>query len=68
MAEINPGEYVSFVRQGGIPVRIVRYDGIYVRVIRYGGKPVTFVPYGGTPVIIDRDANLPEDVQEQIGY
>ena len=55
------GEYVTFVRQGGIPVTIVR-------VISYGGKPVTFVRSGGVEISIDREAELPEFVKEEIGY
>jgi hypothetical protein len=69
MAEnLLTGEFVTFIPQGGLPVSIVRYGGIYVRVTRYGGKQVTHVPYGGTPITIDREAELPEDVKEQIGY
>jgi hypothetical protein len=62
------GEFVTFVPYGGLPVSIVRYGGIYVRVTRYGGKQVTYVPHGGTPITIDREAELPEDVKEQVGY
>jgi hypothetical protein len=62
------GEFVTFIPIGGLPVSIVRYGGVYVRVSRYGGKPVTFVPHGGKPISIDREAELPEDIKEQIGY
>jgi hypothetical protein len=69
MAEnLLTGEFITFIPRGGLPVSIVRYGGIYVRVTRYGGKQVTYVPYGGTPITIDREAELPEDVKEQIGY
>jgi hypothetical protein len=66
--QIHSGEYVSFVRQGGVPVTIVKYGGLYVRVISYGGKPVTFVRSGGTLISVDLEAELPEDVKEEIGY
>jgi hypothetical protein len=62
------GDFVTFVHFGGLPVSIVRYGGTYVRILRYGGKQVTYVPNGGTPITIDREAELPEDVKEQIGY
>jgi hypothetical protein len=39
-----------------------------VRVIRYEGKPVTFVKYGGTQIYIDREAELPEEIKEELGY
>jgi len=39
-----------------------------VRVIYQGGKPVTFVKYGGQPVTVDREAKLPQEIQEEIGY
>jgi hypothetical protein len=69
MAEnLLTGEFVTFIPHGGMPVSIVRYGGVYVRVTRYGGKQVTYVPYGGTPITIDREAELPEDVKEQISY
>ena len=66
--EFTPGEFVTFVRQGGIPVSIVRYGGTYVRVARYGGKQVTFVSYGGTPISVDKEAELPEDIKETLGF
>jgi len=66
--QIYAGEYVHFVRQGGIPVTIARYGGTYVRVSNYEGKPVTFVKYGGTPISVDNEAMLPEDVREELGY
>jgi hypothetical protein len=65
---IMSGEYVSFVREGGIPVTIVKYGGTYVRVTWSGGKQVRYVPYGGTPITVDREANLPEDIQRELGY
>lgn len=65
---ILSGEYITFVRQGGIPVTIVRGKGIFVRVASYGGKPVTFVRSGGVEISIDREAELPEFVKEEIGY
>ena len=69
MAEnLLTGEFVTFIPHGGLPVSIVHYGGVYVRVTRYGGKQVTYVPYGGTPITIDREAELPEEVKEQIGY
>lgn len=69
MAEdLLTGDFVTFVPHGGLAVSIVRYGGVYVRVTRYGGKQVTYVPYGGTPITIDREAELPEDVKELIGY
>jgi hypothetical protein len=66
--QVFSNDYVTFVRQGGIPVTIVRQGGIYVRVTSSGGKPVTYVKYGGKQITVDREANLPEDIQEQIGY
>ncbi len=66
--QIRSGEYISFVRQGGIPVTIVKYGGLYVRVVSYGGKPVTFVRSGGTPISVDMEAELPEEIKEEIGY
>jgi hypothetical protein len=66
--QVISGDYVTFVRQGGIPVTVARQGGVYVRVIRYGGKPVTYVKHGGALVTVDREAYLPEDVQEEIGY
>ena len=47
--QINPGEYVTFVRQGGIPVRVVRYGGTYVRLAYNGGRLVTVDQHGGIP-------------------
>jgi hypothetical protein len=38
--QIYPGDFVTFVRQGGIPVTIVRSGGAYVRVTTYGGKRI----------------------------
>jgi hypothetical protein len=69
MAEVfQPGEYVTFVRQGGIPVMVVRYGGAYVRVTPNGGKAVTHVRWGGTPVTVDNERYLPDEVKEDIGY
>jgi hypothetical protein len=69
MAEkLLTGDFVTFSPYGGLPVSIVRYGGTYVRVLRYGGKQVTYVPNGGTPITIDREAELPEEVKQQIGY
>ena len=69
MTEIfHVGEYVTFARQGGIPVTIVRVGGDYVRVTPSGGKPVTQVRWGGTPVTVDNERSLPEDVKKEIGY
>jgi hypothetical protein len=65
---ILPNEWVTFVRQGGVPVTIVRNGGAYVRVIAYGGKAVTHVRYGGIPVTVDSERLLPEDIKEEIGY
>jgi hypothetical protein len=65
--EIKPGEFVTFVRQGGIPVSIVRYGGTYVRIASSGGKLVTYASYGGTPVSVDREDQLPEDIKEMLG-
>ena len=67
-SQIASGDYVSFVSSGGTPVTVVRAGGIYVRVIHNGGKPVTFVRYGGTSVTVDREANLPQYIQEEINY
>lgn len=67
-ASVSSGEYVTFVRQGGIPVTLVRDRGTFVRVIGYGGKPVTLVRSGGVEISIDREAELPEFVKEEIGY
>ncbi len=66
--EIRSGEYITFVRYGGTPVSIVRQGGTFVRVTQYGGKPVTFVRSGGTPVFVERVAELPEEVKEELGY
>ena len=63
----TPGEFVTFVRQGGIPVSIVRYGGTFVRIARYGGRPVTFVSFGGTPISVDQESELPEDIKEILG-
>ncbi|HEX9013565.1 MAG TPA: hypothetical protein VF813_08620 [Anaerolineaceae bacterium] len=65
--EFNPGEFVTFTRQGGIPVSIVRYGGTFVRVARYGGKAVTFVQWGGTPITVDNERELPEEIKELLG-
>jgi hypothetical protein len=67
-ASIAAGEYVSFVSSGGTPVTVVRTGGIYVKVIHHGGKPVTFVRNGGMLITVDREANLPQHIQEEIGY
>ncbi len=65
--QLYSGDWISFVRQGGIPVTVVRYGGTYVRVTRFGGKEVTFVRNGGTLITVEDEALLPEDVKEQIG-
>ncbi len=65
---ISSGEYITFVRYGGIPVTIVRHGGTFVRVTSFGGKQVTYVRNGGTPIYVDREAELPEDVKEDLGY
>jgi len=62
--QIYSGDFVTFVRQGGIPVTIVRSGGTYVRVTNYGGKPETYVKYGGTPIFVDREAELSEEIKE----
>jgi hypothetical protein len=67
-ASIAAGETVSFVSSGGTPVTVVRTGGIYVNVTHHGGKPVTFVRNGGTLITVDREANLPQYIQEEIGY
>jgi hypothetical protein len=67
-APIAPGEYVSFVSAGGTPVTVVRTGGVYVRVIHHGGKAVTFVRNGGIQITVDSEANLPQYIQEEIGY
>jgi hypothetical protein len=67
-ASIGAGEIVSFVSSGGTPVTVVRTGGIYLRVIHSGGKPVTFVRNGGTLITVDREANLPQYIQEELGY
>jgi len=41
--ELRQGENVTFVRQGGIPVKVVRYGGTFVRLLPYGGTLVTAV-------------------------
>ncbi len=66
--EIRSGDYVTFVRQGGIPVSLVRYGGTYVRVTGSGGKPVTFVQYGGEPISVDDEKRLPEEIRELLGF
>jgi hypothetical protein len=66
--QIRSGEYITFVHQGGIPVTIVKYGGIYVRVTSYGGKAVTFVRSGGTLISIGMEAELPEEIKEELGY
>jgi hypothetical protein len=66
--QLSPGEYVTFVRQGELPVTVVRRGGTYVRILRYGGKPVTHIHSGGLLISVDREYELPEDVQEDIGY
>jgi hypothetical protein len=66
--EFFPGEFVTFVRQGGIPVSIVRYGGVYVRITRSGGKSVTFNQFGGTPITVDNERELPEEVREALGF
>jgi hypothetical protein len=66
--EIQSGEYITFVQDGGTPVTIVHFGGVFVRVISYGGKLVTCVQSGGTPISVDIEAELPEDVKEEIGY
>jgi hypothetical protein len=69
MAEIfRPGEFVTFVPQRGIPVRLVRYGGTYVRVSRAGGKPVTYSKFEGEPIMVDCEAELPEELKEIMGY
>jgi hypothetical protein len=69
MAEqVLSGEYVTFVRSGGIPVTIVRYGGTFVRVVFYGGKQVTYVRSGGQEISIPMEAELPEFVKEELGY
>ena len=64
----KPGEFITFVPQGGIPVRLVRYGGTYVRVLRTGGKAVTFSKYEGEPINVDRETDLPEELKEMLGY
>jgi hypothetical protein len=66
--EIRSGEYITFVRDGGVPVTIVHYGGVFVRVTSFGGKLVTCVKSGGTQISVDIEAELPEDVKEEIGY
>jgi len=67
-AQIFSNDYVSFIYQSGTPVTVVRHGGINVRVIYQGGKPVTFVRSGGIPITVDREANLPQWIQDEIGY
>jgi len=64
--QVNTGEYVTFIAYGGIPVTIVRYGGTFVRPVSYGGKRVTNVRYGGQQISIDREAELPEFVKEEL--
>jgi len=33
-----------------------------------GGKPITCIKYGGTQITVDREAKLPQELQEEIGY
>ena len=65
--EFKPGDFVTFVRQGGIPVTVVRYGGTYTRVARSGGKLVTHVRYAGTPITVDDEKQLPDDIKEDLG-
>ena len=65
---ITTGDNVTFVPYGGIQVTIVRDGGTFVRVLSYGGKQVTYVRSGGAPISIDREAELPEFVKEELGY
>jgi hypothetical protein len=44
--QIYSGDFVAFVRQGGIPVTI----------------------YGRTSIFVDREAELPEEIKEELGY
>lgn len=67
-SQIVAGDYVSFVSSGGTPVTILRTGGIFVKVIHHGGKPVTFVRKGGTLISVYSEANLPQYIQEEIGY
>lgn len=55
--QIYSGDFVAFVRQGGIPVTIVRSGGTYVRVTNYGG----------TSIFVDREAELPEEIKDELG-
>jgi hypothetical protein len=66
--QLQPGEYVTFVRQGGIPVRLVRFSSVYVRVTPSGGRLVTLDKYGGIPISVNDERLLPEEIKEQIGY
>ena len=66
--EILSGEYITFVQDGGTPVTIVHNGGVFVRVTSFGGKQVTCVQSGGTPISVDIEAELPDDVKEEIGY
>ncbi len=66
--QVLSGDWITFVREGGIPVKVVRTGGIYVRVISYGGKPVSYDRYNGTPITVESEALLPDYIKEDIGY
>ncbi len=65
--EFKPGDFVTFIRQGGIPVSVQRYGGTFVRIAQIGGKQVTYVRHGGTPISVDNEKNLPPDIKEELG-
>ncbi len=68
MAELQPGDFVTFVPSGGIPVRLTRYGGTFVRLARAGGRLVTFSRYEGEAITVDREADLPDELKQTLGY
>ena len=68
MGELQPGDFVTFVPSGGIPVRLTRYGGTFVRLARAGGRQVTFSRYEGEAITVDRETDLPEDLKQELSY
>ena len=65
--EFKPGEFVTFVKEGGIPVSVQHRGGTAVRIAQNGGKQVTYVRFGGTAISVDNEKNLPLDIKEELG-